>query len=189
MKQFLTTLTGPDKVDVLVFSKLNFDKENRKEDLVTPVDTENMKGIEISSQIISNSYSGQGNTTGGVAGTGSEDVSGYPSGTNTGTSTSEESSETRNYEVNRITKDIIASPYTVKDLTINVAVEPPTGQNILDDNTSAAIKNILTNIVRATLADSGVTYTDADLTKKFRYTRNNLEIQLLIQGRADLLRG
>lgn len=166
VKQFLTTLTGPDKVDVLVFSKLNFDKENRKEDLVTPVDTENMKGIEISSQIISNSYSGQGNTTGGVAGTGSEDVSGYPSGTNTGTSTSEESSETRNYEVNRITKDIIASPYTVKDLTINVAVEPPTGQNILDDTTSAAIKNILTNIVRATLADSGVTYTDADLTKK-----------------------
>ncbi|MEK5238007.1 flagellar basal-body MS-ring/collar protein FliF [Paenibacillus sp. FSL L8-0470] len=166
VKQFLTTLTGPDKVDVLVFSKLNFDKENRKEDLVTPVDTENMKGIEISSQIISNSYSGQGNTTGGVAGTGSEDVSGYPSGTNTGTSTSEESSETRNFEVNRITKDIIASPYTVKDLTINVAVEPPTGKNILDDTTSAAIKNILTNIVRATLADSGVTYTDADLTKK-----------------------
>ncbi|WP_054941083.1 flagellar basal-body MS-ring/collar protein FliF [Paenibacillus ihuae] len=166
VKQFLSTLTGPDKVDVLVFSKLNFDKENRKEDLVTPVDTENMKGIEISSQIISNTYSGQGNTTGGVAGTGSQDVSGYPSGTDTGTSTSEESSETRNYEVNRITKDIIASPYTVKDLTINVAVEPPTGQTSLDAATSAAIQNILVNIVRASLADSGVTYTDADLSKK-----------------------
>lgn len=166
VKQFLSTLTGPDKVDVLVFSKLNFDKENRREDLVTPVDTENMRGIEISSQIISNSYSGQGNTTGGVAGTGSEDVSGYPSGTETGTSTSEESSETRNFEVNRITKDIIASPYTVKDLTINVAVEPPAGQTILDATTSDAIENILVNIVRASLADSGVTYTDADLTKK-----------------------
>lgn len=166
VKQFLSTLTGPDKVDVLVFSKLNFDKENRKEDLVTPVDTENMKGIEISSQIISNSYSGQGNTTGGVAGTGAQDVSGYPSSTGSGTSTSEESSETRNYEVNRITKDIIASPYTVKDLTINVAVEPPNGQTTLDATTSAAIQNILVNIVRASLADSGVTYTDADLTKK-----------------------
>lgn len=166
VKQFLSTLTGPDKVDVLVFSKLNFDKESRKEDLVTPVDTENMKGIEISSQIISNSYSGQGNTSGGVAGTGSGDVAGYPSGTGTGTSTSEESSETRNYEVNRITRDIIASPYTVKDLTINVAVEPPTGQTTLDNATSAAIQNILVNIVRASLADSGVTYTDADLTKK-----------------------
>ncbi|ULO09701.1 flagellar M-ring protein FliF [Paenibacillus sp. 19GGS1-52] len=166
VKQFLSTLTGPDKVDVLVFSKLNFDKESRKEDLVTPVDVPNMKGIEISSQIISNTYSGQGNTTGGVAGTGSQDVAGYPSGTNTGTSTSDESSETRNYEVNRITRDIIASPYSVKDLTINVAVEPPTGQTTLDQPTSAAIQNILVNIVRASLADSGVIYTDADLAKK-----------------------
>ncbi|AIQ30520.1 MULTISPECIES: flagellar basal-body MS-ring/collar protein FliF [unclassified Paenibacillus] len=166
VKQFLSTLTGPDKVDVLVFSKLNFDKENRQEEIVLPVDAENMKGIEISSQIISNTYSGQGNTSGGVAGTGSEDVSGYPSGTDSGTSSSEESSETRNYEVNRITKDIIASPYTVKDLTINVAVEPPNGQTTLDDTTSAAIQNILVNIVRASLADSGITYTDADLTKK-----------------------
>ncbi|SET43909.1 flagellar basal-body MS-ring/collar protein FliF [Paenibacillus sp. NFR01] len=166
VKQFLSTLTGPDKVDVLVFSKLNFDKESRKEDLVTPVDTENMKGIEISSQIISNTYSGQGNTSGGVAGTGSQDVAGYPSDTNTGTSSSEETSETRNYEVNRITKDIIASPYTVKDLTINVAVEPPDGQNSLDNATSSAIQNILVNIVRASLADSGVQYTDADLAKK-----------------------
>ncbi|AIQ59230.1 flagellar basal-body MS-ring/collar protein FliF [Paenibacillus borealis] len=166
VKQFLSTLTGPDKVDVLVFSKLNFDKENRQEEIVLPVDAENMKGIEISSQIISNTYSGQGNTSGGVAGTGSEDVSGYPSGTDSGTSSSEESSETRNYEVNRISKDIIASPYTVKDLTINVAVEPPDGQTTLDDTTSAAIQNILVNIVRASLADSGLTYTDADLTKK-----------------------
>lgn len=166
VKQFLSTLTGPDKVDVLVFSKLNFDKENRQENIVVPVDTENMRGIEISSQIISNTYSGQGNTTGGVAGTGSEDVSGYPAGTDSGTTSSEESSETRNFEVSRITKDIIASPYTVKDLTINVAVEPPTGQTTLDDTTSAAIQNILVNIVRASLADSGVTYTDADLTKK-----------------------
>ncbi|AIQ64455.1 flagellar M-ring protein FliF [Paenibacillus stellifer] len=166
VKAFLANLTGPDKVDVLVFSKLNFDKESRKEDLVTPVDNENMKGIEISSQIISNTYTGTGNTDGGVAGTGSGDVSGYPTSSNTGNSTSEESSETRNYEVNRITKDIIATPYTVKDLTINVAVEPPDGQTSLDTATNDAIRTILVNIVRASLADSGVTYTDADLTKK-----------------------
>lgn len=189
VKQFLSTLTGPDKVDVLVFSKLNFDKENRQEEIVLPVDAENMKGIEISSQIISNTYSGQGNTSGGVAGTGSEDVSGYPSGTDTGTTSSEESSETRNYEVNRITKDIIASPYTVKDLTINVAVEPPNGQTTLDDTTSAAIQNILVNIVRASLADSGITYTDADLTKKFRCSRNNLAVRRRMQRLADWLAG
>ncbi|ASA22265.1 flagellar basal-body MS-ring/collar protein FliF [Paenibacillus donghaensis] len=166
VKQFLSTLTGPDKVDVLVFSKLNFDKENRQENIVAPVDAENMKGIEISSQIISKTYSGQANTDGGVAGTGSEDVAGYPAGTDSGTSTSEESSETRNFEVSRITKDIIASPYSVKDLTINVAVEPPNGATTLDDTTNDAIEDILVNIVRASLADSGTDYTDADLLKK-----------------------
>lgn len=166
VKQYLNSLMGSDNVDVLVISQLNFDKESRKEDLVTPVDPENMKGIEISSQIISNTYSGQGSTTGGVAGTGSEDVTGYPTSADSGTSTSEESSETRNYEVNRITKDVIASPYSVKDLTINVTVEPPAGQNSLDDTTSAAIENILVNIVRASLEETSTTYTDADLAKK-----------------------
>lgn len=166
VKQYLSSLMGSDKVDVLVISTLNFDKESRKEDLVTPVDTENIKGIEISSQIISNTYSGQDSTSGGVAGTGSEDVTGYPTAADAGTSTSEEISETRNYEVNRITKDVTASPFSVKDLTINVAVEPPTGQNSLDDTTSAAIENILVNIVRASLAETSTTYTDADLAKK-----------------------
>ncbi|MBE0344259.1 flagellar M-ring protein FliF, partial [Paenibacillus sp. 28ISP30-2] len=79
---------------------------------------------------------------------------------------SDKSSSTINYEVNRIAKDIIQSPYTVKDLTINVAVEPPTGQQTLDAATQAAIQNILVNIVRASLANSGVTITDADLAKK-----------------------
>ncbi|MFP4973918.1 flagellar basal-body MS-ring/collar protein FliF [Paenibacillus sp. CN-4] len=166
VKQFLSTFTGPDKVDVLVISQLNFDKEDRTENRVEPVDVENMRGIEISSQIISNSYSGQGSVDGGVAGTGEQDVAGYPGGANSGTSTSEESSETRNFEVNRITKNVIASPYTVKDLTINVAVEPPNGQESLDQPTSDAIRNILVNIVRASLADSGVTYTDDELAKK-----------------------
>ncbi|AIQ13353.1 flagellar basal-body MS-ring/collar protein FliF [Paenibacillus durus] len=166
VKAFLSKLTGPDKVDVLVFSKLNFDKETRKENRVEPVDPENMQGIVISSQIISNTYSGQGSTDGGVAGTGAGDVQGYPSSANSGNTSSEESSETKNFEVNRITRDIIASPYTVKDLTINVAVEPPDGQPTLDPATSAAIRLILVNIVRASLADSGITYTDADLSKK-----------------------
>ncbi|KAA9006389.1 flagellar M-ring protein FliF [Paenibacillus spiritus] len=166
VKAFLSKFTGPDKVDVLVMSKLNFDKVTSQEKLATPVDTENMKGIEISSQIISNTYSGQGSSDGGVAGTGSGDVQGYPSTSGAGTTSSEETSETRNYEVNHITRDIIASPYTVKDLTINVAVEPPDGQTALDQATTDAIQNILVNIVRASLSDSGATYTDADLAKK-----------------------
>jgi len=167
VKQFLSQIVGEDKVNVLVASKLNFDKETRKENLVTPVDTENMQGIAISVQEIQKSYSGASNPTGGVAGTGQEEIPGYPSADGgSGNSTSEESSSTRNYDVNRIVKDIVASPYTVKDLTINVAVEPPEGQTELQQPVKDAIENILVNIVRASLADSNVQLTDADLTKK-----------------------
>jgi flagellar M-ring protein FliF len=166
VKQFLTKFMGADKVEVLVASKLNFDKIQSNENLVTPVNEEDMKGIEISVQKISNNYSGTGTPDSGVAGTGEEEVPGYPSSTTTGNTTSEELSETVNYEVNRITRDIISSPYTVKDLTINVAVEPPTGQTSLDQATQDAIKNVLVNIVRASVADSGITYAEDDLNKK-----------------------
>ncbi|MNZ74413.1 flagellar MS-ring protein [compost metagenome] len=124
-----------------------------------------MKGIEISAQKIQKSYTGQG-TDSGVAGTGSTDVANYPADSSGTTSSSEESSSTINYEVNRITKDIVASPYVIKDLTINVAVEPPAGQESLDQTTEAAIENILKNIVGSYLADSGTTYTDDDLQRK-----------------------
>ena len=152
----------------MVASKLNFDKVTSKENMVTPVDQENMKGIEISVQQIQKSYTGGGTPTGGVAGTGQQDVPGYPSSDSNSNANSEESSSTINYEVNRIARDIISSPYTV-NLTINVAVEPPAGESELQQPVRDAIENILVNIVRASLADSGTTITDADLTKSIRY--------------------
>lgn len=167
VKQFLGRLTGPDKIDVLVASKLNFDQVSSKEQLVTPVDEENMKGIAISAQEVQNTYSGTGGgSDGGVAGTGESDVPGYPSSSSGTNSSSEENSSTINYEVNHITKDIVSSPYVVKDLTINVLVEPPDGQNTLDQQTQDAIAKILKNIVASYLADSGVTYTDDQLAQK-----------------------
>ncbi|WP_054958666.1 flagellar basal-body MS-ring/collar protein FliF [Paenibacillus dakarensis] len=166
VQQFLSQYMGPNKVNVLVASKLNFDQIQSKENLVEPVDKEEMKGIEISVQEIQKNYSGTGSPTGGVAGTGEEEVPGYPSDSTSGQTQSEETSSTRNYDVNRITRDIISSPYTVKDLTINVSVEPPSGQEILDETTRGAIENVLVNIVRASLADSGISYTDADYSNK-----------------------
>ncbi|WP_438350132.1 flagellar basal-body MS-ring/collar protein FliF [Paenibacillus sp. FA6] len=173
VKKFLTQFTGEGKVEVLVASKLNFDKIQSNEKMITPVNEEDMKGIEISVQKISKNYSGTSAPDSGVVGTGPEEIVNYPSDTNSGNTTSEELSETVNYDVNRITRDIISSPYSVKDLTINVAVEPPTGQNSLDEATQDAIKNVLVNIVRASVADSGITYTDADLDKKVSvYSQN-----------------
>ena len=85
-----------------------------------------------------------------------------------GKSNSEKNNKTVNYEVNRITNDIISTPYVVKDLSINVGIEPPVKDdpNSLTAETKAAVQSALVNIVRTALADNKVTYTDEDLQKK-----------------------
>ena len=165
VKMFLGTIVGADKVNVLVASKLNFDQVNANETTYSPVDVDNMRGIEISVQDIQESYTGAGDPTSGVAGTGTEAVPTYPGDTTAGQTTSENSNKIVNYQVNQITKQIVQSPYIVKDLTINVAIEPP-ATGTLAEQTTDDITDILKNIVSASLADSGITYNDAELTAK-----------------------
>ena len=52
VQNMLGTLMGQDKVMVSVTTDIDFKKENREENLVTPVDEENMEGIAISAQRI-----------------------------------------------------------------------------------------------------------------------------------------
>ncbi|HEX7057688.1 MAG TPA: flagellar basal-body MS-ring/collar protein FliF [Bacilli bacterium] len=166
--QLLSRIIGPDKVVVSVFAALNFDKRNTTEQLVTPVNTVDQKGIEISLEKIQKSYSSEGGAQGGIPGTGENDVPGYPSSADSGNTNSEENQERVNYEVNRISNQIVASPYQVKDLTINVAVEPPvkTDPNSLTAETRDAIQRILMNIVGAALTDNGQKLTDQELAQK-----------------------
>lgn len=168
VKMFLGSIVGADKVNVLVASKLNFDQVNTTENLYTPVDEANMKGIEISVQDVQESYTGAAAGNSGVAGTGTQAVPTYPGSTSNGQSTSENSNKIVNYQVNQITKQIAQSPYIVKDLTINVAIEPPNGATTLDGTVRTNIEGILSNIVGASLADSGVTYTAAQLSAKIK---------------------
>ena len=89
-----------------------------------------MAGIEISAQRINESYSGDAAGAGGIPQ--SEDSSdslgsSYKEGTN-GSGDYEKVDETINSEVNRIKKEIVESPYKVKDLGIQVMVEPPTAR-------------------------------------------------------------
>lgn len=174
VKQFLGRWVSPDKIDVLVAASINFDKKNSEERLVEPVNTVDTKGIEISVQQIQKSFNGTNGQAGGIAGMGQQEVPGYPGADNSGTTNSEENSSTINYEVNRITNQIVSSPYTVKDLSINVAFEPPGGNPAnLDESTKLAIETVLVNYVRASLADSGVTYTDEELAKKVSVVAQN----------------
>ncbi|MCM3782964.1 flagellar M-ring protein FliF [Neobacillus mesonae] len=180
VKEFLAGITGSSNVDVLVTSNLNFDKVNETQNLVTPVDEENMRGIEISVQDIQSSYTGGGSANGGVTGTGEEDVVNYPAA-DSSTASGEDSSSTINYEVNRIAKEIVQSPYVVKDLTINVAIETPVGEEIDPDSgltpTGDKINSVLQNIVRTSLTNSGVTYEEDYLTNRVSVTEKSAQAE------------
>ncbi|MCZ8520058.1 MULTISPECIES: flagellar basal-body MS-ring/collar protein FliF [Paenibacillus] len=168
VQQMLGSIFGKDKVIVSVFSTMNFDQKSSKNQLVTAPNQADQKGLEISTQEIQKNSTSNGGAAGGVAGTGETDVPGYQGAATSGNAQSEELQRTVNYEVNRITEEIVATPYVVKDLTINVGVEPPdpADPNSLSDATMTEVNTILQNVVRAALADNGQTITDADLAKK-----------------------
>ncbi|WP_139488990.1 flagellar basal-body MS-ring/collar protein FliF [Brevibacillus dissolubilis] len=158
----LGTIMGRDKVQVLATVEMNFAKENRVENLVEPVDKENNEGIIISAEKLSKTFSGQGAVPGGAAGTGDNQVPGYPGTEEGGTNSQyEELTDRVNREVNRITRNVTESPYQIKDISISVGVEPVNGAT-LDDATSENIKNVLRNVVRVTLSDKEVTPEELD---------------------------
>ena len=155
VQNMLGTLMGRDKVVVSVSTDIDFTQENREEKLVTPVDEANMAGIAISAQRINETYTGNAGATGGVpAAQSTTDSLGssYVAGTN-GNGDYEKVNETTNYEVNRINKQIVESPYKVKDLGIQVMVEPPkpNDPNSLPQNSINDITNILGTIIRTSL--------------------------------------
>lgn len=153
VQQMLGTMMGQDKVVVSVTADLDFTQENRVENLVTPVDPEKMKGLAISAQKITETFSGSGTVPGGVDGTGDSDIPNYPGVENGSNGEYERVEETINNEVNRIQKEIVESPYKVRDLGIQVMVEPP----VADDRASLPeervddIEQILSTIVRTTI--------------------------------------
>ncbi|MGG3466019.1 flagellar basal-body MS-ring/collar protein FliF [Neobacillus pocheonensis] len=168
IQQMLGTMLGQDKVYVQTFAKLNFDKVKTEQSLVEPADKDKNEGIAVSVEKISKVYTGKGTpAAGGTAGTAEGDVPAYASSDSSGNNDYKETEERINYEVNRITKEIIQSPYTIEDLTINVGVEPPNpkNRNSLTPETQDNIRNIIANVVR-TAIDSDNTKTDADISNR-----------------------
>jgi flagellar M-ring protein FliF len=155
LQNMLGTIMGHDKVLIQAFVRLNFDQVKQEENLVEPVNKETNEGIVISSEEISKTYKGQADST-GTAGTGETDVPGYAAEGSAQGSSSEELEKRINYEVNRVTRSIVQSPYKIDDLTINVGVEPPNPKdpNSLTADTQANIEKVLANVVRTALSDN-----------------------------------
>lgn len=153
VQNMLGTLMGQDKVIATVTADLDFTQENREENLVTPADEENMKGLEISVQRVTETFSGKGAAPGGVTGAGENEIANYNETTGESNGDYEKVEETINNEVNRIRKQIVESPYKVRDLGIQVMVEPPTPDdpNSLPQERVDDITKILSAIVRTTI--------------------------------------
>ncbi|MBD8035433.1 flagellar M-ring protein FliF [Solibacillus sp. A46] len=153
VQQMLATLIGPENVVVNVSADIDFKKENREENLVQPVDEENMTGIEISAQRITETYSGAA----GAGAEGSTEAGGvtdnfvdYVEGA-TGDGDYERVEETINNDVNRIRREIQESPYKIRNLGIQVMVAPPNAVDEFDQGVRTDIEEILSTIVRTSI--------------------------------------
>ncbi|MCP3031191.1 flagellar M-ring protein FliF [Halobacillus sp. A1] len=128
VQKMLGTMMGPNKVVATVTADIDFTQEQRTEELVEPFDEEALEGLPVSIERIEETYEG-GTPAGGVAGTGEEDVPGYEAEEGEGNGDYEMSKETINNEFNRIQRNIEESPFKVRDLGIQVAVDNTKGEN------------------------------------------------------------
>ncbi|WP_078380898.1 flagellar basal-body MS-ring/collar protein FliF [Sutcliffiella halmapala] len=153
VQQMLGMMMGHSKVVVSVTTDIDFTQENRKEDLVTPVDPDNMAGIAVSVERITETYTGSEDGAGGINGTGEADPNSYIAGGANGSGDYERLEERINNDVNRISKEIVESPYKVRDMGIQVMVEPPVANDplSLQNNTIDEIRQILSTIVRTSI--------------------------------------
>ncbi|HZG73669.1 MAG TPA: flagellar basal-body MS-ring/collar protein FliF [Chondromyces sp.] len=171
VQNMLGTLMGHDKVVVSVTTDIDFTQENREENLVSPVDEENMEGIQISAQRITETFTGDAESAGGVPqGEDPADSLGstYMEGAG-GNGDYERTEETINNEVNRIRKQITESPYKIRDLGIQVMVEPPTANDpeSLPDERVEDIQQMLGTIVRTSIdKEYTAEVSDQDLEEK-----------------------
>ncbi|RWR14120.1 flagellar basal-body MS-ring/collar protein FliF [Siminovitchia fortis] len=171
VQQMLGTLMGHEKVITSVTADIDFTQENREENLVTPVDEENMRGIAISAQRITETFSGDEAQAGGIPQGGDPADSGasqYMEGSgNSGDY--EKSEETLNYEVNKVRKEIVESPYKIRDLGIQVMVEPPDPEEpaSFPEERREDITQLLSTIVRTSIdKESGTDISDAAIDDK-----------------------
>jgi len=169
VQQMLGTMMGQDKVVVSVTADVDFTQEKREENLVAPVNEKDNEGIAVSVQRIKETYSGSGAPPGGTAGTGVNETPGYQGANGAANGDYERTEETVNNEVNKIKKQIVESPYKIRDLGIQVMVEPPNPDdpNSLPPEAVNDIQKILGTIVRTSIDKSEAQpLTDQDINSR-----------------------
>ncbi|MFC5603060.1 flagellar basal-body MS-ring/collar protein FliF [Sporosarcina koreensis] len=166
VQMMLGTMLGMDKVIVSVTTDIDFKQENRQENLVDRVD-EDLDSLAISVQRITESFTGNGALAGGVpeAEDPTDNRTNFVEGNNAN-GDYERLEETINNEVNRIRKDIVESPYKIRDIGIQVMMETSEGNDV-----EGPIRNILETIISTSIDKS---YVPADATNE--YWQNKIAI-------------
>lgn len=165
IQQMLAVLLGERSVLVSVTADIDTTQTSEEQKLVTPVDDENMEGIVTSAERIAEAYTGGTGTATG-AGTGDNDTINFPAATGDSSEESEKNHEIINYEVNRITKQIQNAPYTIRDLGVQLIVEPPDGATTIDPQLEGDLETMMYSIIRTSLAKTDEALTDAELEQK-----------------------
>ncbi|HET7656800.1 MAG TPA: flagellar basal-body MS-ring/collar protein FliF [Bacillales bacterium] len=169
VQRMLGMMIGEDKVVVSVTTDIDFTKEKSTKDLVKPVDKKSLQGLQVSVEKIRETYTGNGKSAGGTVGTGSSSVPGYVTNSGNGNGTYNHVEQRINNVFNQIHKTIVKSPYTIRDMGIQVIVEPPKPNDpaSLPQGTVNNIKNILSTMIRTTLSKSvGQGLTNQQLNNK-----------------------
>lgn len=170
VETMLGTLMGSGKAVVSVTADIDFTQEKSTQDLVEPVDKTNMQGIAISAENIKQTFTGNG-AAGGIPQSAATNTTGSSYVSGTGSNGNYQNTDDKvNYEVNRIHNQIVQSPYKIRDLGIQVLVEPPTPNkpSSLPKSTVKDIQNILGTIVRTSIDKSSLSkpLTNSDINKK-----------------------
>lgn len=150
IQMMLGTMMGQDRVIVSVTTDIDFKLENREENIVLPVDEESMEGIALSVQRITETFTGNGAFAGGTPE--GEDPTDNRTSFQEGVMSNgdyERLEETVNNEVNRIRKEIVESPYKIRDIGIQVMVDG--NAETIPAEMRVEVENILKTIARTSV--------------------------------------
>ncbi len=140
IRNHLEQAVGTGNVLVDAVAKVNFNKQSRIENLVTPVVGD--EGIIISSQ--TQSESSTTGTNGGVPGYTGNDPATYENAAGQ-QGTYERSDVIENREVNRIHIETVSQPYQIEDVSISIILNQREDQPIADDllnNVTRMVQNV-----------------------------------------------
>ncbi|CQR47702.1 Flagellar M-ring protein [Paraliobacillus sp. PM-2] len=164
VQQLLGTMIGANKVVASVTADIDFTQENRIEEIVEPVNQEDKEGLPVSVETITETYTGEGAQAAGEAGVGNDDIANYPASEDGNSGEYEMVQESINYEFDSITREIVESPYKIRDLGIQIAVdntketldangEPELLTAQEQANVEASIASILHSIISTSVAE------------------------------------